>query len=307
MLRLDSNEVLHLGLKFVSHKSHRQKHNTLVKNFRKYYRVEPKVLAKQWNDLCRTDLPDARVAKKNQNERGFKMFMACHYFLFTYPKNAQVFATNFQFGSTDMVSGKKLWSWLGKIAALQHEKIIWPEERYKNPNSAKYVVTVDCVDCHIREPKHPEKNIDTSYSSHKFKKAGLRYELGIDVHHPSLVWLSGPHKAGSDSDKIIFKQKDGLRDKLKKLVQYGKKGIADGGYEGHEKYLSLSSTLDKGPVREFKSRARSRHEGFNSEIKKYRSMATYWEQGRKKHGIAFRAVCVTLQYAMENGSPLFDV
>ena len=222
------------------------------------------------------------------------MFMACHYFLFTYPKNAQVFATNFHFGSTDMVSGKKLWSWLGKIAALQHEKIIWPEERYKNPNSAKYVVTVDCVDCHIREPKHPEKNIDTSYSSHKFKKAGLRYELGIDVHHPSLVWLSGPHKAGSDSDKKIFKQKDGLRDKLKKLVQYGKKGIADGGYEGHEKYLSLSSTLDKGPVREFKSRARARQESINARLKSFGCLKQRFRHGIAKHEGVAAAVMVTL-------------
>ena len=137
MLKLSSDEVLHLGLKLVSHKSHHQKHNTLVKNFRKYYGVKTKVLAKQWNDLCQTDLPHARVAKKNQNQRGFKMFMVCHYFLFTYPKHVQVFATNFQLGLTNMVSGKKLWFWLGNIAVLQLEKILWPEKRYKNSNYAK--------------------------------------------------------------------------------------------------------------------------------------------------------------------------
>ena len=86
------------------------------------------------------------------------MFMACHYFLFTYPKNGQVLAKDFQFGSANTVIGEKFWSWMGKIAALQADKVVWPEKEYMKKDSAKYVVTVDCIDCHILEPKHHTKN-----------------------------------------------------------------------------------------------------------------------------------------------------
>jgi len=312
MFRLNAREVCHLGLQFVKHKHHRQGFDTLVMMFRKYYRVHPKVLSKQWRDLCSGDdnhndgdIMAARVPAKEQNEKGFKMFMMCHYFLFVYPKNAQVLAKDFGFGSADSVTGEKFWRWMKRIQALQASKIVWPEEEYMDRNGNKFTITLDCVDFHTREPKHPTLNLDKGFSSHKFKKAAFRYELGLDVHSPRLVWINGPFKAGTYSDKKIFK--GGLKDKLKPLRKRGKKAIADGGYEGYENLLSMPSSMDKPHVRRFKSRARCRHEAFNAEIKKYGSMSTYWKHGMEKHSIALSVICITLQYSMELGFPLWDV
>jgi len=298
MENLSKDDVLHLGLKFVSHKSHRQTQKSLVKKFVGYFGAEPKILVKQWKDLFDT------IPNKEQNERGLRMFMMCHYFLFCYPRNAQVLAKDFGMCDKNSVSGKKLWTWLERIAALKEKKIVWPHERFRQEDYAKFVMTVDCVDCHTREPKHPRYNLDNAYSSHKFKKAGFRYELALEIQFSNLIWINGPYKAGSDSDIKIFKE-GGLRAKMRALP--GKKGIADQGYEGESALLAMPTTIDKHHVHTFKSRARCRMENFNARIKQYHSMNTYWEHGKAKHKIAFEAVCVTCQYRMENGHPLWDV
>jgi hypothetical protein len=304
MLELTKKEVLELGLKFVKHKHKRQTFKSLQKKFIQYYGAEAEVLAIQWRDLCTTDIPHAKVPEKQQNERGFRMFMMAHYFLFTCPKSTQILAKDFGYCDKNSVSGERLWKWIKRIAALKKKKIVWPHDEFKQDDYAKLVMTVDCVDCMIREPKHPTYNQDSSFSSHKFKKAGLRYELAISVHTSDLIWVNGPYKCGSDADITIFRS-GGLKDKMEQLP--GKKCIADRGYEAEPNLISIPNSLDEDYVHEFKSRARCRHENFNGRLKKYKTMDCFWEYGIKKHGIAFEAICVTCQYRMENGHPLWDV
>ena len=260
------------------------------------------MLSLQWKDLCTTEVTRARVDEKSQNEKGFRLFMCVHHFLFCYPKNGVVLGSLFGYDES-IVQSKRFWNMLEKICNLKKEKIVWPAARFKAEGSPKIPFSLDCVDCRIREPKHPRYNIDKGYSSHKFKKSGLRYELAIELHQSNLVWINGPFKAGSDNDLTIFRK--ALKKKVKKL--HGKKGMADGGYEGEEDLLCLPSSLDKELEHEYKSRARCRHESFNCKIKKYQSMDGVWRHGEDKHRMAFYAICVTLQYEMENGSPLFDV
>ena len=83
--------------------------------------------------------------------------------------------------------------------------------------------------------------------------------------------------------------------------------MADLGYEGEEDLPCLLSSLDKGLEHEHKIRAHCRHKSFNCKMKKYQSMDGVWRHGKDKHRMAFYAICVTLQYQMENGSPLFDM
>jgi hypothetical protein len=302
---LSDKEVLNLGLSFVDCRSSTRRHakeKRLVERFKKHYGADNVTLAKQWKDLCTSTLPKAKLKKKEKTGKGFRMFMVAHNFLFCYPKNMELLANGFDL-SVNAV--RKMWVWIEKIAALKKTKIVWPEEDYMNPDTARLPFTVDCVDFHKREPSsHPNYNIDKSYSSYKFKKAGLRYELAIDVHTSRLIWIKGPYKCGSDNDVKIF-QTGGLKDKVMQLP--GKKGIADRGYEGEEEWLSMPTTLDGPLEHQYKSRARCRHESFNGKIKKYQCLSTYWEHTIAKHKLAVEAVCVTTQYQMENGSPRFDV
>lgn len=48
-------------------------------------------------------------------------------------------------------------------------------------------VSLDGTDFRIQEPYHPD-GIDPSYYSHKFKAAGLRYEVGLNIRTGDIVW-----------------------------------------------------------------------------------------------------------------------
>ena len=87
----------------------------------------------------------------------------------------------------------------------------------------------------------------------------------------------------------------------------GKKGIADQGYQGEKEMLCTPNSYDSAELRTFKGRARARHETFNSRIKNFACLEQRFRHGMEKHKICFEAVCVIVQYQMENGAPLFDV
>jgi hypothetical protein len=179
-------------------------------------------------------------------------------------------------------------------------KIKWPD-RFDDADTEIFILTVDGTDCRIWEPKHPTLSIDKSYYSHKFHKGGLRYELGISVQGDQLVWMNGPFNCG-EADGAIFENR-GLKDKIPK----GKRGIADGGYAGFPDQLALPNPQDGKLLKNFKSRARLRHETFNAKIKKFNVLAQIFRHGVHKHQDAFQAVCVIAQYQMNNGSRLFSV
>ena len=100
---------------------------------------------------------------------------------------------------------------------------------------------------------------------------------------------------------------------MKKKIRSGKKIIVDGGYlpdPNDEAELDMLVCPRPGygskTFRKFKSRVRCRHETFNGRLKHYACLDQTFRHGMKKHKLAFEAVCVTVQYKLENGSPLFD-
>jgi hypothetical protein len=90
----------------------------------------------------------------------------------------------------------------------------------------------------------------------------------------------------------------------------GKLAIADRGYisagRDEQAMLSTPNDLDDERVAKFKSRARARHESFNGRLKFFDILQNTFRHGEARHKIAFEAVCVIVQYQMDNGSPLFD-
>jgi hypothetical protein len=112
--------------------------------------------------------------------------------------------------------------------------------------------------------------------------------------------MNGPYKA-SVHDITIFR--DGLMAKIPR----GKKVNADKGYRGEKAIISTPNSHDPPDLRQFKSRARARHETFNARIKNFSCLDVRFRHGIDNHKICFEAVCVIVQYQLENGSPLFDV
>jgi hypothetical protein len=111
-------------------------------------------------------------------------------------------------------------------------------------------------------------------------------------------------RCGGKHDMRIF------RKKLKKLIPKGKLVIADRGFassQPDEEMVSTPNILDSKQLAKYKSRARCCNETFNGRITHFAVLAGTFHHDDQKHKWAMEAVCVTVQYQMENGSPLFYV
>ena len=119
------------------------------------------------------------------------------------------------------------------------------------------------------------------------------------------MWINGPFKCGTQQDKPNFES--ALRDK----IAPNKKVVADGGYVSSEPGMHVLATpnpMDSKELMRFESRIRLRHETFNGRIKFFRCLGLPFHQlHRQKHKIAFEAVCVIIQYQMDNGAELYAV
>jgi hypothetical protein len=278
-----------------------------VKLFKKHYGSDPAVLARMWHDMGETIMSETGntiISSNDKTEKGFKSFLIATHFIWAYPKNGEMLASRVGVGLRQ-VQGENLWRWVRMIASLKEKKFVWPTDVYNDPNGRIYIVSVDGVDFKVWEMKHPTMTIDKGGYSHKFNHGALKYEIAIDIYTSQVVWISGPHKAGTH-DKTIFEEK-GLQAK----IPNGKKAITDRVYgskakpDAHEK-LALPNPCDAPLLANFKARVRSRHESFNGRLKFFRSLADTYHHDLKKHGHVFEAVAVTVQYQMDMGSQLFD-
>jgi hypothetical protein len=98
--------------------------------------------------------------------------------------------------------------------------------------------------------------------------------------------------------------KHGLKNEL---LRRHKKGIGDGGYNGHQEAAITPNAHDCKAVRKFKSRALKRQEKFNGLIKKIDCTSGQFRHGTNRYKNCFEAVCVICQYQIENDSPLYDI
>jgi len=232
--------------------------------------------------------------------------MAAH-FLKCYPKANEDEAT---FKLSDATIRKWIWFYIEKIQALKADKIVWPE--HWNPTESpdmdetSFIVTIDGIHCPIHEPKHGRYSKNPQCYSHKFKQAGLAYEVAMSIYENRCVWMNGPFPAGKN-DVSIF------RSALKNKMPHGKLGIADKGCRGELALLSLPNSHDVEEVRELKGRALARHEKFNGQLKNFAILSGKFRHGLEKdqmlekHQMAFEAVTVICQHQLENGSPLIAV
>jgi hypothetical protein len=122
---LSTTDVTQRGLTYMGmslEKQGRQSFKANFRSFKSHYGASPVVLAEMWHDLCSTTIDDAKLMDKEKGEKGFSSFLMAHHFLWTYPKNAGVLAS--RFGVCEKkASGRALWYWVGKVAALRAAKI----------------------------------------------------------------------------------------------------------------------------------------------------------------------------------------
>ena len=151
-------------------------------------------------------------------------------------------------------------------------------------------MSIDGVDFAIWEPVQ-EFPYKSSWSSHKFEKAGLRYEVGICIQTGDCVWLHGPHRAGMDVDSVIFKNT------LQHYLEPGEQCEGDSHYKKNvPDFFPARATRDEKNV---SNRVRGRHEKFNGLLKNFDLLKNIFKYGIEKHAYAARACAVITQIRLE--------
>jgi hypothetical protein len=168
------------------------------------------------------------------------------------------------------------------------------------------IISVDGTDCTSWGPNNLPK--DKRFFSQKKNHTAVKYLVALAIFSPHVVFIDGPFPAGQFNNIAAFRSR--LKDKLKK----GKKVIFNGGFPPNWQStaeLDMLVLLRQGYLSKdfvnFKSCACSQQEQFNSWLKCYDCLGVLFCHGVNKHKHAFEPVCVTLQYAMDLGDPIFDV
>ena len=181
------------------------------------------------------------------------------------------------------------------FACLFYLQICW-DNRFEDHGGERCLVTIDGVDFEIPEPIP----FDSKWYSHKFGGPGLRYEIGVCIKTGKIVSYNGPLECGRWPDLKIF------RSKLKQMLSLGEKVVADRGYRGETRIIAPDSARD-GRHYKAMNNARARHETINGRLKTWGILKPVFRHGRDKHHIAFRAILVLTEIAIENGHPPFQV
>ena len=136
--------------------------------------------------------------------------------------------------------------------------------------------------------------------SHKFKGAGLRYEVGVSINTGYIVWFNGPYPCGLMSDSKIFCRN------LKWLVDPCERVIADKGYQGITQIYTPYNAKSI-EHREAMGLARARHETVNRRLKQWQCLQQRYRHDRNKHGMVFGAVACLTQMEIVYGNPVFQI
>jgi hypothetical protein len=303
---LTARQVLEKGLDIIGISSCRRARlstGSLCRKFKKHFGCHPLHCARAWQD-CVTATSDSpyHIPPEKAN---FTHFLATLNFLKLY-QDEEVRADWIK-AETEKLLSPEIWYHAKKISALKSKKVVFPKEW-----DTHFIITVDGTHCRINEPREPGMRRNRKHYSHKDHHAGLNYEIAISIFESKVVHAKTQSRA-SCHDISEF------RKELRGKIPPGKRVIADKAYDAEEDshILSTNNQFDAESVKEFKRRARARHETFNGIMKEWKCLDTRFRHGRNKHlgcpehQICFDAVLVMCQYLIEDtgphGRPLFDV
>ena len=153
-------------------------------------------------------------------------------------------------------------------------------------------MTVDGTHFRIYEPTPFQRG----WYSHKFNKAGLTYEVALNVRTGDICWVFGGYRAGISDLQMT-------RWGLHSVLPPNEKVIADKGYSGQAYRFITPPPDDNHPMGKYLKLIMARHEVINKIIKDWGSMSRVWWHGWRAHNLAFNAVAQLTQIRMENGEP----
>ena len=176
-------------------------------------------------------------------------------------------------------------------------QIKW-ENRFHGYHGQLCLVMVGGTDFWICELKPFTKD----FYSHKFAKAGLRYEVGVCIQTGLIVWINGPFAVGKYNDITIFQSK-----MIYKLLDWEMVEV-DQGYVGQLNKIHVKYELGVSENQfEAKARARARGETINGRFKNFRVLMDRYRHKISMHSYVLHAVAVLMQISLTTVSPTFKV
>ena len=146
----------------------------------------------------------------------------------------------------------------------------------KNNKKNYCLVSVDGTDFRITEQGR-------KFYSHKFKKSGLRYEVGLCILTGDIVWISGPYEPGIWADISIF------RNALKGNLEENERVEADDGYvrEAPLKIKCPKRFSNPKETEWMQARVQSRQETVNKRFKDWGILKQVYRHDIPSHGNIF--------------------
>lgn len=191
----------------------------------------------------------------------------------------------------------KVVRWFGHLFILHViisflSKVKWENRKHNSVQGQTCFTSLDGVDFKINEPSP----FNPSYYSHKFKSAGLRYEIGLCLRTGEIVWAHGGFPCGAYPDLKIAK------DLFIQFLDENEKTMADKGYNDRN-YFILPN--EQNNVRHKK--IMSRHETVNKRIRHFNVLNNKFRHDKSLHGKCFHAIVNLSQIIIKNEDPLFSV
>ena len=285
-------QMLKRGLKLGRVDSATQKTRNLLYNtttFKSFYGVHQNHASSVWTDLLTI------VAVEALDLKGF--FMALY---FLRCGGSEAVRASF-FDEKDRARMRTLvWFWVRQIAALKPKKIFFPVEW-----DTTFIVSVDGTHFQCNEATHATLRLDPSWYSFKHHTAGYNVQIVLAIFKQQCVDITISRAGVNDKGNLI---KSGLLDKMPE----GTRAVVDGGYPGDTDKLSGYNQFDSDELKKFKERVKSRQETWNARMKIFHLMQHRFEHPKEKFPDCCTAVCVLIQYSIEDTNPessnaLFDV
>jgi hypothetical protein len=301
MTGLTVDDIFKIGMVYAGHDftkpSYKEATAFDCRHFNSAYILSPEAILKIFDDLHSVDIGEHHI----KNPCLKYLFMTLSWWA-EYRTFNNMAGKKDRWGVTEKTIEKYVWQYTWAVEALAQTKVVWPFEEGDDMPKEIFLATVDGVHFKVYEMRQtPNKNM----KSPKSGGAAVAYELAISIWNGKLVWINGPFPAG-ETDIVIFQKPGGLKSKIpanKRLI-------------GDKIYLSQPEVSGRNPthsktVATFVERMKARHEVFNRRIKSFNILKNCFRSKTKdrlkRHKSVLTAICVAVQYDLENGKPLFDV
>lgn len=171
-------------------------------------------------------------------------------------------------------------------------QIIWENRFDSSVVGQTCFCSIDGIDFKIEEPTP----FSAQWFSHKFRAAGLRYEVGLNIRTGHIVWSFGGYPCGAYTDLKL------ARESYVFSVNRGEKTLADKIYKDATFFI-----LPNDDNKDIHSRIMSRHETVNKRLRQFNILKNTFRHDISKHPIVFHSVVNLTQLIIQNGQPLFNV